>query len=48
MGGELKGMGVRMEGREKNGVMLELMWEVGWGGEKLSKEEWLKEYVFGG
>lgn len=42
----LKGIGLTMEGSENNPVMFELMCELPWRPEKLTKEEWLKDYLF--
>ncbi len=42
----LKGWGFTMEGSENNPVMFELMSELPWRSEKMTKEEWIKEYCF--
>ncbi len=42
----LKGWGFTMEGSENNPVMFELMSELPWRTEKITKEEWIKEYCF--
>jgi len=41
----LKGIGFTMEGSENNPVMFELMSELPWRNEPITKEAWLKEYV---
>lgn len=41
----LKGIGLTMEGSENNPVMFELMCELPWRPEKITKESWLKEYL---
>ncbi len=41
----LVGIGLTMEGSETNPVMYELMCELPWRPEKVTKEEWLKGYV---
>ena len=41
----LKGIGLTMEGSENNPVMFELMCELPWRPEKITKEAWLKEYL---
>jgi len=42
----LKGWGFTMEGSENNPVMFELMSELPWRTEKMTKEDWIKEYCF--
>lgn len=42
----LKGWGFTMEGSENNPVMFELMSELPWRAEKMTKEEWIQEYCF--
>lgn len=42
----LKGIGLTMEGSENNPVMFELMCELPWRPEKITKEAWLKDYLF--
>lgn len=42
----LKGIGLTMEGSENNPVMFELMCELPWRPEKITKEAWLKDYIF--
>ena len=42
----LKGWGFTMEGSENNPVMFELMSELPWRAEKMTKEDWIKEYCF--
>ncbi|MFR7465483.1 MAG: alpha-N-acetylglucosaminidase TIM-barrel domain-containing protein [Phocaeicola vulgatus] len=42
---QLKGIGLTMEGIENNPVMFELMCELPWRAESLSKEEWIKQYI---
>lgn len=44
-GRTLKGVGMTMEGIENNPVMYELLTELPWREEKISKEEWLHSYV---
>lgn len=46
MASHLKGIGLTMEGTENNPMMFELMCELPWRETPVSKEEWLKEYVF--
>lgn len=41
----LKGIGLTMEGSENNPMMFELMCELPWRPEKITKEAWLKEYL---
>ena len=41
----LKGIGLTMEGSENNPVIFELMCELPWRPEKITKESWLKEYL---
>ena len=41
----LRGIGFSMEGSENNPVMFELMSELPWRTEKITKEEWLQGYV---
>lgn len=41
----LKGIGFTMEGIENNPVMFELMSELPWRTERVSKESWIKEYA---
>jgi alpha-N-acetylglucosaminidase len=41
----LSGIGFTMEGSENNPVMFELMSELPWRSEKVTKEQWIKEYV---
>jgi alpha-N-acetylglucosaminidase len=41
----LKGIGFTMEGIENNPVMFELMSELPWRTEKVTKESWIKEYA---
>lgn len=41
----LKGIGFTMEGIENNPVMFELMSELPWRTEKITKESWIKEYT---
>lgn len=41
----LKGIGFTMEGIENNPVMFELMSELPWRTERISKESWIKEYT---
>lgn len=41
----LKGIGFTMEGSENNPVMFELMSELPWRPDRISKENWLKEYT---
>jgi alpha-N-acetylglucosaminidase len=45
-GTTLRGVGLTMEGIENNPVMYELMLELPWREKKISKEEWLEDYVF--
>lgn len=45
MAKNLVGIGLTMEGSETNPVMYELMCELPWRPEKITKEEWLAEYV---
>lgn len=45
LAGNLKGFGFTMEGSGNNPVMFELMSELPWIPEKISKEEWLRGYV---
>lgn len=40
----LKGWGFTMEGSENNPVMFELMSELPWRAEKITKEDWIREY----
>ncbi|MDO4163591.1 MAG: alpha-N-acetylglucosaminidase [Bacteroides sp.] len=42
----LKGIGLTMEGIENNPIMFELMCELPWRPEKITKEAWLKNYLF--
>ena len=42
----LKGWGFTMEGSENNPVMFELMSELPWRAEKITKEDWIKEYCY--
>ena len=42
----LKGIGFTMEGSENNPVMFEIMSELPWRNERLTKEQWIKDYVF--
>ncbi len=42
----LKGWGFAMEGSENNPVMFELMSELPWRAEKITKEDWIKEYCY--
>ena len=42
---DLKGTGFTMEGSENNPVMFELMSELPWRKEQVTKEQWLEEYV---
>ena len=44
--GKIKGWGYTMEGSENNPVMFELMSELPWRAEKVTKEKWIKEYCF--
>lgn len=44
--GKINGWGYTMEGSENNPVMFELMSELPWRAEKVTKEEWIKEYCF--
>lgn len=44
-GQTLKGVGITMEGIENNPVMYELLLELPWRTEKISREEWVKSYV---
>ena len=41
----LKGIGLTMEGSENNPMMFELMCELPWRPDKITKEAWLKEYL---
>lgn len=41
----MKGWGFTMEGSETNPVMYELLSELPWRAEKMTKEEWVKQYV---
>lgn len=41
----IKGIGFTMEGSENNPVMFELMSELPWRNEEITKEEWLRGYV---
>lgn len=41
----MKGIGFTMEGSENNPVMYELMSELPWRPDRITKEEWLKEYT---
>ncbi|WP_321480808.1 alpha-N-acetylglucosaminidase [uncultured Bacteroides sp.] len=41
----LKGIGLTMEGIENNPVMFELMTELPWREERVTKESWIKEYT---
>lgn len=41
----LKGIGLTMEGIKNNPVMFELMSELPWRPEKITKEDWIKEYI---
>ena len=41
----IKGIGLTMEGSETNPVMYELMCELPWRPNKITKEEWIKDYV---
>lgn len=41
----IKGIGLTMEGSENNPVMFELMCELPWRPTRITKEEWIKEYV---
>lgn len=41
----LKGIGLTMEGSENNPMMFELICELPWRPEKITKEAWLKEYL---
>lgn len=41
----LKGIGFTMEGSENNPVMYELMSELPWRPDRITKEEWIKEYA---
>ena len=41
----LSGIGFTMEGSENNPVMFELMSELPWRAERVTKEQWIKEYV---
>ena len=45
-GNTLKGWGFTMEGSENNPVMFELMSELPWRKEKVTKEAWIKDYCF--
>ena len=42
----LKGWGFTMEGSENNPVMFELMSELPWRAEKITKEDWIREYCY--
>ena len=42
----LKGWGFTMEGSENNPVMFELMSELPWRAEKITKEDWVREYCY--
>lgn len=42
----LKGWGFTMEGSENNPVMFELMNELPWRAEKITKEDWIREYCY--
>lgn len=42
----LKGCGFTMEGSENNPVMFELMSELPWRAEKITKEDWIREYCY--
>lgn len=41
----LKGIGLTMEGSETNPVMYELMCELPWRSEQITKEEWIEQYI---
>lgn len=43
---QMKGIGLTMEGIENNPIMFELMTELPWREAPVTKESWLKEYVF--
>lgn len=42
----LKGWGFTMEGSENNPVMFELVSELPWRAEKITKEDWIREYCY--
>lgn len=42
----LKGIGLTMEGIDNNPIMFELMTELPWRPEKITKESWVRNYVF--
>ncbi len=42
----IKGIGLTMEGIDNNPVMFELMTELAWRPEKITKEKWLSDYTF--
>lgn len=42
----LKGWGFTMEGSENNPVMFELMSELPWRAEKITKEDWIRDYCY--
>ncbi len=42
----IKGIGLTMEGIENNPIMFELMSELPWRSEKVTKESWVKNYTF--
>jgi alpha-N-acetylglucosaminidase len=46
MAAHMKGIGLTMEGIENNPMMFELMTELPWREAKVTKESWLKEYLF--
>jgi alpha-N-acetylglucosaminidase len=43
---QMKGIGLTMEGIENNPMMFELMTELPWREAQVTKESWLKEYLF--
>lgn len=45
-GKTMRGVGITMEGIENNPVMYEMLLELPWRPEKISKDEWVEEYVF--